>query len=219
MTKKKTAVPPEQPEEVIIASETLGKDLLAFLLQEFKAAQKPWQQMKESEQNQVIDRAKAGIESAVTAAISILFGNGCVSVIADIEGVAIKDNVKCILKVSRTNTSEAMQELFTAHNQPCRILLSSPDQYLGGMDEIKGTADQGSLPLDQTQSTPEANDDLLIPEAIKFVRESNKASIAALQRHLKIAYNRAAKIIVSLEDDGIISPADARGSRTVIPVA
>lgn len=214
MTKKKKPEVPEAPPEVIIASDTLGKDLVTFLLQELKAAQKPWQQMSESEQNTVIDRAKCRIDQAVTTAIAILFGNGCVSVIADIEGVAIKDNVKCILKVSRTNSSEAMHELFTAHNQPCRILLATPDAYLGGMDEIKGEADQTSLPLDIDASV----DDPLTDDAIKFCRETNKASISGLQRYLKIAYNRASKIIVSLEDKGIISSPDGKGTRTVFPI-
>lgn len=213
MTTKKKPVVIETPEEIVIASDTLGKDLLTFLIQEFKALQKPWQQLSESEQNTAIDRAKSRIEHAVTAAISILFGNGCVSVIADIEGVAIKDNVKCILKVSRTNTSDAMQVLFTAHNQPCRILLASPEQYLGGMDEVTGESDQSSLPLD----APTAEDDPLIDEAIKYCRENNKASISGLQRHLQTPYNRAARIVVALEDKGIISTPDSKGTRTVFP--
>lgn len=59
--------------------------------------------------------------------------------------------------------------------------------------------------------------DPLTAEALNFVRESGKASISALQRHLKVGYNRAARLIEALEAAGAVSPPDRMtGGRTVL---
>ncbi len=216
--KKETNIEP-LPQPILLSAETMGKDLLGLIIQELKAAPKVWQQMSELEQNQVLDRARTSVQTTVESAIGILHANGCVSVIADIEGVAIKDHIKVILKVSRSNPGDAMQELFGAHNQPCRIVLASAANFTSGMEEVKGESDQRALELTDAQTdNTEANDDPLICDAIKFCRETNKASISSVQRHLKIGYTRAAKLIISLEDKGLISSADAKGARTVFPV-
>ena len=59
-------------------------------------------------------------------------------------------------------------------------------------------------------------DDALYDEAVKFVTESRKASISAVQRKLRIGYNRAARMIESMEDAGVVSEMGHNGSREVI---
>jgi len=46
--------------------------------------------------------------------------------------------------------------------------------------------------------------------------ESRKTSISALQRQLRIGYNRAANLIDALENAGVLSPADINGSRRIL---
>ena len=58
--------------------------------------------------------------------------------------------------------------------------------------------------------------DALYDDAVKVLRQSGKASTSFLQRHLQIGYNRAARMIDQLENDGIVSPADHTGKREVI---
>ncbi|UZZ13496.1 hypothetical protein NDO41_16545 [Ectopseudomonas mendocina] len=48
------------------------------------------------------------------------------------------------------------------------------------------------------------------------MRESQRASISAVQRKLKIGYNRAARLIESMEVAGIVSAMNSNGSREVI---
>jgi DNA segregation ATPase FtsK/SpoIIIE, S-DNA-T family len=48
--------------------------------------------------------------------------------------------------------------------------------------------------------------DPLMPEAIDLVRREGRASISMLQRRMRIGYTRAARLIDSMEDKGIIGP-------------
>jgi S-DNA-T family DNA segregation ATPase FtsK/SpoIIIE len=49
-------------------------------------------------------------------------------------------------------------------------------------------------------------DDPLYPQAIEIVKKERKVSAYYLQRRLKIGYNRAARIVEQMEEEGIISP-------------
>jgi len=59
-------------------------------------------------------------------------------------------------------------------------------------------------------------DDALYDEAVAFVTESRKASISAVQRKLRIGYNRAARMIESMEAAGVVSEMGTNGSREVL---
>jgi DNA segregation ATPase FtsK/SpoIIIE-like protein len=195
-----------------IASDSMGKDLLGFIVQEMKALPKPWQQLSEHEQNGVLDRARFKVESIVNDAISILSGNGWVSVLADIEGIAIKDHIKVTLKVDRGNSALAMHELYGSRNQPCRVVLCSPESYTGGMDAIKGEADQRAMNL----NVAEGEEEPLLDKAIEYVRTTHKTGISNIQRKFRIGYNRAARIIEELEQRSVLTAPDRAGNRKVI---
>lgn len=59
-------------------------------------------------------------------------------------------------------------------------------------------------------------DDALYDEAVAFVCESRKASISAVQRKLRIGYNRAARMIEAMEAAGVVSEMGTNGSREVL---
>lgn len=63
------------------------------------------------------------------------------------------------------------------------------------------------------------NEDPLYRDAADFVMSSGRCSVSALQSHLKIGYNRAAVLIECLENDLVISPMMAGGSRHVFSEA
>ncbi len=60
------------------------------------------------------------------------------------------------------------------------------------------------------------DDDALYDEAVRFVTESRKASISAVQRKLRVGYNRAARMIETMEAAGVVSGMSSNGSREVI---
>ena len=58
--------------------------------------------------------------------------------------------------------------------------------------------------------------DLLYDEAVEFVATSRRASISAVQRKLRVGYNRAARMIETMEQAGIVSEMNTNGSREVL---
>ena len=58
--------------------------------------------------------------------------------------------------------------------------------------------------------------DELYDQAVHFVTESRKASISAVQRKLRIGYNRAARMIETMEQQGVVSAMNSNGGRDVL---
>lgn len=68
---------------------------------------------------------------------------------------------------------------------------------------------------------PEGGDDdgeadALYDEAVRFVTQSRRASISSVQRKLRIGYNRAARLIETMESAGVVSEMASNGSREVL---
>jgi len=58
--------------------------------------------------------------------------------------------------------------------------------------------------------------DELFDQAVAFVTESRRASISAVQRRLKIGYNRAANLVEAMEGAGVVTSAGHNGAREVL---
>mgnify|MGYP003571034185 CR=1 FL=1 len=61
-----------------------------------------------------------------------------------------------------------------------------------------------------------SSDDPLFDQAVEVVARSGKASTSFVQRQLKIGYNRAARIVEQMEEEGMVSAADHVGKREVL---
>lgn len=88
------------------------------------------------------------------------------------------------------------------------------DDILAGVEEAGSGFDGGSGGGDDDAET-----DALYDEAVQFVLESRRASISAVQRKLKIGYNRAARMIEAMEMAGVVTSMNTNGSREVIAPA
>ena len=71
------------------------------------------------------------------------------------------------------------------------------------------------FPSDSEDRAGEVQDPLY-DEAVRFVVESRKASISSLQRKLRVGYNRAARLIETMEEQGLVSPMTNSGAREVL---
>jgi len=56
----------------------------------------------------------------------------------------------------------------------------------------------------------------LYRQAVQIVTQDGKASTSYLQRRLKLGYNRAARMIDRMEEEGIVGPANHVGKREVL---
>ncbi len=70
------------------------------------------------------------------------------------------------------------------------------------------------MPVESGQDSEQ--EDELYDEAVSFVLESRRASISAVQRKLRIGYNRAARLIEAMEAAGVVTPMNTNGSREII---
>ena len=87
------------------------------------------------------------------------------------------------------------------------------------LDEITSELQEtGPIPgwSDGDNSDSSDENDELYDEAVSFVIESRRASISAVQRKLRIGYNRAARIIEAMEMAGLVSEMGSNGSREVL---
>jgi S-DNA-T family DNA segregation ATPase FtsK/SpoIIIE len=53
-------------------------------------------------------------------------------------------------------------------------------------------------------------------DAVALITKAGQASISMVQRHLRIGYNRAARIIEKMEKEGIVGPSDGIKPREVL---
>jgi len=58
--------------------------------------------------------------------------------------------------------------------------------------------------------------DPLYDQAVRIVTETRKASISGIQRRLKIGYNRAARMVETMEEAGIVGSLQTNGFREVL---
>ena len=57
--------------------------------------------------------------------------------------------------------------------------------------------------------------DEMYDQAVAVVADSRQASISMLQRRLRVGYNRAARMIEKMEQEGVVGPADGSKPREV----
>jgi S-DNA-T family DNA segregation ATPase FtsK/SpoIIIE len=87
---------------------------------------------------------------------------------------------------------------------------------------IDGLLDEGSTTavtpseLQSEGSGQDDESDALYDEAVYYVTESRRASISSVQRKLRIGYNRAARLIESMEAAGVVTEMGTNGQREVL---
>ncbi|MBU3694468.1 MAG: DNA translocase FtsK [Rhodocyclaceae bacterium] len=89
-----------------------------------------------------------------------------------------------------------------------------PDYVEGMLDGDAGGGEGDFAGGEGGGGDPES--DPLYDEAVALVLRTRRASISAVQRQLRIGYNRAARLIEAMEQAGLVSPMESNGNRTVL---
>jgi S-DNA-T family DNA segregation ATPase FtsK/SpoIIIE len=89
-----------------------------------------------------------------------------------------------------------------------------PEYVEGILDAPGGDDGEGGVGGEGGQGGDEA--DPLYDQAVEVVLKTRRPSISLVQRHLRIGYNRAARLIEQMERSGLVTPMGANGNREVI---
>jgi S-DNA-T family DNA segregation ATPase FtsK/SpoIIIE len=92
----------------------------------------------------------------------------------------------------------------------------------GEPDYIEGVLEGGTVDGDGNATGPDlfgevsAEKDPMYDQAVEVVLKNRKASISLVQRHLKIGYNRAARLVEDMEKAGMVSAMSSNGQREIL---
>jgi S-DNA-T family DNA segregation ATPase FtsK/SpoIIIE len=92
----------------------------------------------------------------------------------------------------------------------------------GEPDYIEGVLEGGTMEGEGNGTGPDlfgdvpAEKDPMYDQAVEVVLKNRKASISLVQRHLKIGYNRAARLVEDMEKAGMVSAMSSNGQREIL---
>jgi S-DNA-T family DNA segregation ATPase FtsK/SpoIIIE len=85
-----------------------------------------------------------------------------------------------------------------------------PDYVAGVLEAGEGGDGEGELAAGDGESDP------LYDQAVEIVLRTRRPSISLVQRHLRIGYNRAARLLEQMEQAGLVSTMQSNGNREVL---
>jgi DNA segregation ATPase FtsK/SpoIIIE, S-DNA-T family len=92
----------------------------------------------------------------------------------------------------------------------------------GEPDYIEGVLEGGTVDGEGGVTGPDlfgetsSEKDPMYDQAVEVVLKNRKASISLVQRHLKIGYNRAARLVEDMEKAGLVSAMSSNGQREIL---
>jgi S-DNA-T family DNA segregation ATPase FtsK/SpoIIIE len=92
---------------------------------------------------------------------------------------------------------------------------------LGEPNYIEGILEGGTLEEGGAEGGAPAGEgggeaDALYDQAVAVVLKNRRASISLVQRHLRIGYNRAARLLEQMENSGVVSSMQSNGNRDIL---
>jgi len=108
-----------------------------------------------------------------------------------------------------------IQRLVTYWQSLAGTVQTAPSTAGGAVDAMPAGVPLKQMPL--WEDMEEEDGDPMLKDAIDLSRQQGRASISMLQRRLRIGYTRAARIIDTMEEKGIVGPPDpGTGTREIL---
>lgn len=201
-----------------VSAELLCHDLMACLLDQMRKRQVAFPKLSEQEQDAAISEMQAEVKKAASIAARVITGQGKETVGAKLKSLKIDGKLTATMIIEG---DEPNRHILTdkAHDKSDILIVLYPNGYSEGLSAHQAEKDQKSLSLDdepakakpaKTTRTAAAKPDKkpvetpakLLSDARDFVTIQQNASIAGLQNHLKIGYEKADAILKKLEGEG-----------------
>ena len=135
------------------------------------------------------------------------------------EWVSETDVVYYAVSIDDSRTSKRIKPMVNGKDWEFEILLdeNSDLKRAFGVSTVPYTTiiKNGRVVYKHTGYTPGYEDELY-NQALEIIKAEGKASTSFLQRKLQIGYNRAARMIDRMEENGIVSKANHTGKREVL---
>lgn len=202
----------EEKEPITIAQDTLLGDMMSFIRDEFKAMPDVYQKLSEEKQRCFLERCEARARQAVIQCCEIIAAQNRPVIKTMVESVTFKDGVKAVVRPN--SISPLRHALADMVGSEVLIVIGSADDFTHDDGKPDADPDQSDLALGETEK---AERDPLYHEALAYVSGlKNPVSISQTQRKLKIGYNRAAKLLELLVNDGVLTEAGNDGRFPII---
>lgn len=218
----------------VLAHQLLVRDLVEAAMFEWQNIAAPFNKLNEGQRQEVTDRVTEKVTTAVYTAIGIISSRSVDTIPLTVADAKFK--AKSITVTATIDAQDPNRHgLIDVAGKLCLLVLA-PNDYAEGLDSLQVERDQREMPLhvrDLTGSLFPAGgtgadelasyddnvqdgEDPLYSDAVAFVIESRRPSISAIQRKLKIGYNRAARILEGMEQVGIVTAMNSNGTREVL---
>jgi S-DNA-T family DNA segregation ATPase FtsK/SpoIIIE len=91
-----------------------------------------------------------------------------------------------------------------------------PPSYMSGV--VEGPEDDAASDIDLVLGlgSGDSSDDALYDQAVAIVAKDRKCSTSYIQRKLGIGYNKAARLVEQMEEEGVVTPANHVGKREIL---
>jgi S-DNA-T family DNA segregation ATPase FtsK/SpoIIIE len=114
-----------------------------------------------------------------------------------------------------TGLPQRVHGAFVADNEVHKVVEYLKQQ--GAPDYVSGVLDSPEeLAANEAVAGEGGESDPMYDQAVEIVLRTRRPSISLVQRHLRIGYNRAARLIEQMEIAGLVSPMQSNGNREVI---
>lgn len=218
----------------VLAHELLVRDLVEAAMFEWQNIAAPFSKLNEGQRQEVTDRVTEKVTAAVYTAVGIISSRSVDTIPLTVADAKFK--AKSITVTATIDAQDPNRHgLIDVAGKLCLLVLA-PNDYAEGLDSLQVERYQREMPLHVSDLTgslfPDGGigadelasyddnvpdgEDPLYSDAVVFVIESRRPSISAIQRKLKIGYNRAARILEGMEQTGIVSAMNSNGAREVL---
>lgn len=142
-----------------IARETLTGDLRDIIIDIVKTTKnlKPWKDMKESEQKELVAKIENRTEHAIKKAVRHIAADGRKTVSGTLEQITVKDGLKCVITLPKH--SDMRHSVIDAQGATVLMVVVDDSRFKGEKGPVKTDKDQPDLPVaDKGKNIPQNKD-------------------------------------------------------------